>query len=109
MHPVLKLVAQRLALSTLLLLAASVLIFAGTTILPGDVAQNILGQSATPESLANLRKELGMDQPATTRYFNWLFGALQGDLGTALTNGRDIVESLSGRLKNTLFLAFWLP
>ncbi|MCK0171493.1 ABC transporter permease [Aliiroseovarius sp. S1123] len=107
MHPVLKLVAQRLALSTLLLLAASVLIFAGTTILPGDVAQNILGQSATPESLANLRKELGMDQPATTRYFNWLFGALQGDLGTALTNGRDIVESLSGRLKNTLFLAFW--
>lgn len=107
MHPVLKLVAQRLALSTLLLFAASVLIFAGTTILPGDVAQNILGQSATPESLANLRKELGMDQPATTRYFNWLFGALQGDLGTALTNGRDIVDSLSGRLKNTLFLAFW--
>jgi peptide/nickel transport system permease protein len=107
MHPVLKLVAQRLALSTLLLLAASVLIFAGTTILPGDVAQNILGQSATPESLANLRKELGMDQPATTRYFNWLFGALQGDLGTALTNGRDIVDSLGGRLKNTLFLAFW--
>ncbi|WP_432448423.1 ABC transporter permease [Aliiroseovarius marinus] len=107
MHPVLKLVAQRLALSALLLLAASVLIFAGTTILPGDVAQNILGQSATPESLANLRKELGMDQPATTRYFNWLFGALQGDLGTALTNGRDIVDSLGGRLKNTLFLAFW--
>lgn len=107
MHPILKLVAQRLALSTLLLLAASVLIFAGTTILPGDVAQNILGQSATPESLANLRKELGMDQPATTRYFNWLFGALQGDLGTALTNGRDIVDSLGGRLKNTLFLAFW--
>ncbi|SMR83482.1 peptide/nickel transport system permease protein [Aliiroseovarius halocynthiae] len=107
MHPILKLVAQRLALSILLLLAASVLIFVGTTILPGDVAQSILGQAATPESLANLRKELGMDQPATTRYFNWLFGALQGDLGTALTNGRDIVESLGGRLKNTLFLAFW--
>lgn len=107
MHPILKLVAQRLALSILLLLAASVLIFVGTTILPGDVAQSILGQAATPESLANLRKELGMDQPATTRYFNWLFGALQGDLGTALTNGRDIVDSLGGRLKNTLFLAFW--
>ncbi|MDA5093132.1 ABC transporter permease [Aliiroseovarius sp. KMU-50] len=106
MHPILKLVAQRLALSTLLLLAASVLIFAGTTILPGDVAQNILGQSATPESLANLRKELGLDQSATARYFNWLGGVLQGDLGTALTNGRDIADSLGGRLKNTLFLAF---
>ncbi|UWP95050.1 ABC transporter permease [Aliiroseovarius crassostreae] len=107
MHPILKLVAQRLALSTLLLLAASVLIFVGTTILPGDVAQSILGQAATPESLANLRKELGMDVPATQRYFNWLFGVMQGDLGTALTNGRDIADSLGGRLKNTLFLAFW--
>lgn len=107
MHPILKLVAQRVALSTLLLLAASVLIFVGTTILPGDVAQSILGQSATPESLANLREELGMNKPAHTRYFEWLFAALQGDLGTALTNGRDIVESLSTRLGNTLFLAFW--
>ncbi|WP_424943661.1 ABC transporter permease [Aliiroseovarius crassostreae] len=107
MHPILKLVAQRLALSALLLLAASVLIFVGTTILPGDVAQSILGQAATPESLANLRKELGMDVPATQRYFNWLGGVLQGDLGTALTNGRDIADSLGGRLKNTLFLAFW--
>ncbi|KIC46928.1 MAG: ABC transporter permease [Ruegeria sp.] len=107
MHPILKLVAQRLALSALLLLAASVLIFAGTMILPGDVAQSILGQSATPESLANLREELGLNEPAVTRYFNWLFGALQGDLGTALTNGRDIAESLGERLGNTLFLAFW--
>ena len=105
MHPILKLVAQRLALSILLLLAASVLIFVGTQILPGDVAQSILGQSATPESLANLRKELGLNDPATTRYFNWLNGVLHGDLGVALTNGRDIAESLGYRLKNTLFLA----
>ncbi|MHA6262838.1 ABC transporter permease [Arenibacterium sp. CAU 1754] len=107
MHPVVKLVAQRLALSTLLLLAASVLIFVGTQILPGDVAQSILGQSATPTSLANLREELGLNEPAITRYLSWLGNALQGDLGTALTNGRDIAESLGYRLKNTLFLAFW--
>ena len=107
MHPILKLIAQRLALGLLLLLAASVLIFAGTSILPGDVAQSILGQSATPEALANLRRELGLNDPAVTRYFSWLGGVLQGDLGTALTNGRDIAESLGGRLKNTLFLAFW--
>ncbi|MFC3615417.1 ABC transporter permease [Lutimaribacter marinistellae] len=107
MHPVVKLVAQRLVLGLLLLLAASVLIFAGTMILPGDVAQSILGQSATPESLANLREELGLNDPPVQRYFDWLFGALQGDLGTALTNGRDIAESLGQRLSNTLFLAFW--
>ena len=107
MHPVIKLVAQRLTLGILLLFAASILIFAGTTMLPGDVAQQILGQGATPVSLANLREELGLNTPPVTRYFNWLGGVLQGDLGTALTNGRDIAESISGRLKNTMFLAFW--
>ena len=107
MHPIVKLIAQRLALGLLLLFAASILIFVGASILPGDVAQSMLGQSATPEALANLRRELGMNDPAMTRYFAWLGGVLQGDLGTALTNGRDIAESLGGRLKNTLFLAFW--
>ena len=107
MHPILKLVAQRLALGVLLLLAASVLIFAGTSILPGDVAQSILGQSATPEALENMRRELGLNEPAISRYFSWLGGIVQGDLGTALTNGRDIADSLGGRLKNTMFLAFW--
>jgi len=106
-HPILKLVAQRLALGVLLLLAASVLIFAGTSILPGDVAQSILGQSATPEALENMRRELGLNEPAISRYFSWLGGIVQGDLGTALTNGRDIADSLGGRLKNTMFLAFW--
>ena len=75
--------------------------------LPGDVAQQILGQSATPQALANLREELGLNDPPVTRYFQWLGGILQGDLGTALTNGRDIAESIGGRLKNTMFLAFW--
>jgi peptide/nickel transport system permease protein len=107
MGPALKLVVQRIALGLLLLLACSVLIFAGTMILPGDVAQSILGQSATPEALANLREELGVNDPPVQRYFEWLFNALQGDLGTALTNGRPITESIGSRLGNTLFLAFW--
>ena len=105
--PILKLVAQRIALGLLLLLAVSVLIFAGTQILPGDVAQSILGQSATPESLANLRAELGLNDPAYVRYFRWLGGVLHGDLGTALSSGQDIATSIGGRLWNTLFLAFW--
>lgn len=107
MGPALKLVVQRVALGLLLLLACSVLIFAGTMILPGDVAQSILGQSATPEALANLREELGVNDPPVQRYFEWLFNAIQGDLGTALTNGRPITESIGNRLSNTLFLAFW--
>ena len=62
--PIVKLIAQRVALGILLLLAVSVLIFAGTQILPGDVAQSILGQSATPTALANLRAEMGLNDPA---------------------------------------------
>lgn len=102
---VLRLVAQRLALGFLLLLAVSAVIFAGTQILPGDVAQAILGQSATPEALANLRRDLGLNDPAYIRYFQWLGGVVTGDLGTALSNGQDISESLGKRLYNTLFLA----
>ncbi len=100
-------IAQRIALGVLLLFAVSVLIFAGTQILPGDVAQSILGQTATPEALANLRRELGLNDPAIVRYFSWLGGVLTGDLGTALTTRQPIVETLMPRLWNTLFLAFW--
>ncbi|HHS89014.1 MAG TPA: ABC transporter permease [Rhodobacteraceae bacterium] len=107
MGPILKLVAQRIALGLLLLLAVSVLIFVGTQILPGDVAQSILGQAATPTALANLREELGLNDPAYVRYFRWLGGIIQGDLGTALSNGQEIGPQIGRRLGNTLFLAFW--
>lgn len=105
MHPILRLVVQRIALGLLLLLAVSVLIYAGTEALPGDVAQAILGQSATPEALANLREALGLNQPGYVRYFNWLGGVLTGDFGKALTNGQDIGQAIAQRLGNTLFLA----
>ena len=107
MHPILKLVAQRLSLGVLLLLAASALIFGLTEVLPGDAAQAILGQSATPESLANLRAEMGLDRPALTRYFEWLGGSMTGDMGNALTNKLPIGEQIARRMSATLFLAFW--
>ncbi|AQZ52535.1 ABC transporter permease [Martelella mediterranea] len=100
-----KLVAQRLALGLMLIFFVSILIFAGTQMLPGDVAQAILGQSATPEALANLRAELGLNAPVYQRYITWLVGLLHGDLGTSLTNGQNIATAISGRLSNTLFLA----
>ncbi len=105
MHPIVKLLVQRIALGLLLLLAVSAVIFLGVEALPGDTAQAILGQQATPEALANLREKLGLNEPALTRYFTWLGGVLTGDLGTALTNGADIATSIGQRLGNTLFLA----
>jgi peptide/nickel transport system permease protein len=101
----LRLIAQRVSLGILLLFAVSALIFVGTQILPGDVAQSILGQSATPENLANLRRDLGLNDPPLTRYFNWLGGILVGDLGNALTSGANISDAIGARLGNTLFLA----
>lgn len=105
MHPILKLLVQRIALGLLLLLAVSAVIFLGVEALPGDTAQAILGQQATPEALANLRERMGLNEPPLTRYFQWLGGILTGDLGTALSNGADIAQSIGQRLGNTLFLA----
>ncbi|TGT71911.1 MULTISPECIES: ABC transporter permease [unclassified Mesorhizobium] len=104
---ILRLVVQRIALGLMLLFAVSILLFAGTELLPGDVAQQILGKEATPETLASLRLELGLDQPAYLRYLAWLSGMLQGDLGKELISGRDIGPAISGRLFNTLVLAAW--
>lgn len=103
--PLTRQVAQRLALGVVLLFGVSMLIFAGTQLLPGDVAQAILGQSATPEALANLRREMGLNDPAPLRYWHWLSGAMVGDFGNALSNGLPIAEALGKRLANTLFLA----
>ena len=100
-----KLIVNRLLLGVLTLFAVSVLIFICTQILPGDVASAVLGQGATPEALIVFRRELGLDVPAHLRYWNWLVGALHGDLGVALTNKRVIIDDLMPRLRNTLFLA----
>src|SRR6202050_2780330 len=93
----LKLVLNRLGLGILTLFAASVLIFIGTEILPGDLA--------SAETLAKMRLDLGLDQPAYIRFFQWLFGALHGDFGKSLANGRDVLEEIAPRFANTMFLA----
>ncbi len=105
MHPILKMTLQRLGLGVLTLLVLSVIIFSAVELLPGDLAQEILGQAATPETVAAFRKELGLDRPATVRYFEWLGGIAMGDFGTSLANEREISELINARLGNTLFLA----
>jgi peptide/nickel transport system permease protein len=100
-----RLVARRLALGLLTIWAASVVIFIATEILPGDVATAVLGQSATPQAIENLRAELDLDRPAALRYFDWLSGFVRGDLGNSLANRRPITDVIGQRLLNTLFLA----
>lgn len=102
-----RIIISRLALGILTLLAVSVLIFTATEILPGDVASAVLGQGATPETLAVFRNELGLDRPATTRYGEWLSGAIRGDLGVSMTNKRAIAEEVAPRFFNTMFLAIF--
>ena len=83
----------------------SVLIAIGIEALPGDLAQAILGQAATPENVAAFRRELGLDKPLLERYLTWLGNFLQGDMGTSLANKREIADLIATRLGNTLFLA----
>ncbi len=105
MAQILKMVGQRLLLGLLTLFVVSLIIFLGVELLPGDLAQAILGQAATPETVAAFRKELRLDLPAYERYFEWLGGMVQGDFGRSLANQREISELLGSRLENTLFLA----
>jgi peptide/nickel transport system permease protein len=98
-------VLRRLAMGVVTLWVVTVLVFVGTEILPGDVAEAILGQSATPEAVAAIREQLNLDRPAVVRYADWLGNLLQGDLGISLAANIPISEMISGRLKNTLILA----
>ena len=86
------------------LLIVSLVIFAGVELLPGDLASAFLGREATPTRLVSLRAELGLDQPATVRYVNWLGNILQGDLGMSLARKEPIGELIGLRMRNTLLL-----
>ncbi len=100
-----RMVIQRILIGLVTLWVVSVLVFVMTSLLPGDVAQIVLGQSATPESLAAYRAERGLDQPLIFQYFGWLGNMLTGDLGTSKAGGASISSLISGRLGNTMYLA----
>lgn len=101
----LRLVVARVFTAALTLLLVSAVIFAMIEVLPGDVASRILGRSATPESLAQVRAQLNLNAPAIERYFDWLADVVQGDFGLALTSKRPIVKILEPRIVNTLILS----
>lgn len=91
------------ALATLWFVATAVFVI--TSLLPGDVAQELLGQSATPEAVAGLRKALGLDVPPFQRYLSWLGHLVMGDPGKSLVNGVPVASLIGSRLGNSLLLA----
>jgi peptide/nickel transport system permease protein len=99
------LVLKRIALGLVTLWVISLLIFAGVEALPGDLAEAVLGQGATPETVAAFRKELKLDLPPHVRYFAWLGAFVKGDFGNSLANNRPVVDLISWRFANSLFLA----
>lgn len=109
MHPLLRTVLQRLGLGFITLFVVSLIIFSAIEFLPGDFAKAILGQAATPETVAAFQKEIGLDKPPVERYLNWIGGVLQGDFGSSFSARvgfrRTVVDIITPRLLNTLFLA----
>ena len=103
----LKLLGRQLIFSVVAFFVISVLIFAVTEWLPGDLPTRVLGPQATPENLAAITAELGLDRPPHERYVTWLRGAVKGDFGNSLTSARPVAGMVAPRLRNTLFLALY--
>ena len=109
-HPMLRFVAWRVLAGIATLLVVSALVFLGTEVLPGDAASAVLGRSATPEQLAELREQMGLDRPAPVRYLDWLGGLLTGDLGNSAAgyaegSVRPIGNEIADEAYNSLVLA----
>lgn len=101
----LALVAKRILIAAFTLLLVSLVVFSITSLLPGDAAQELLGQSATPEIIAELREQLGLNEPGHIRYLNWLTGLLSGDPGQSMVSDMPVKEIIGERLPKSLMLA----
>jgi peptide/nickel transport system permease protein len=99
-------ILKRLGSGIIVLLAVSILVFSLLYVSSGSIARNVLGDQATPEQLAVKNAELGLDQPIYVRYFSWLTGALQGDLGTSWFSSEPVANSLATRIPVTMTMVF---
>ncbi len=103
-HPLRSMLIARSGQAVVTLLIVSMLVFWATQLLPGNAANAVLGKSATPETLAALEAQLGLDKPVLAQYWNWISGLLTGDPGSSLVNGDPVGVVVSGRLLNSAFL-----
>src|SRR5215831_8637997 len=97
-------IARRIAYLVPVLLAVTLLTFLIAALLPGDLAYVMLGDQATPETVAALRRDMGLDQPLWWRYLRWLGGLLQGDLGRSFRTGESVLGAILARLPVSLEL-----
>ncbi len=98
-------ILRRLGLILLTMLLASVIIFGVTQLLPGDVAQVVLGQFATPQAVENLREELGLNRPYIVQYVDWLTSFVSGDWGNSMVSRLEVRPMVLSRLRNSMMLA----
>lgn len=101
-----KYILRRLGQSFFILLGVSFITFLLLYILPADPARQIAGRSATPEAVANIRAQLGLDQPLFIQYWNYLINLFQGDFGRSYLQKTDVAELIQSRLAPTLLLMF---
>ncbi len=98
-------VLRRLGIAVLTVVLASLFVFLAVQALPGDVAQQLLGQNATPDAVKQLRESLGLDQNVWLRYLQWLAGAVHGDFGTSLVSGEPVAPTLFTAFRNSMLIA----
>src|SRR5262245_11655278 len=108
MNPILRTILQRLGLGIATLVVVSIIISLTIELLPGDFARAILGQSATPETVAAFQKEIGLDRSPAVRYIDWIGGVMRGDFGESYASAgslaghrRMVAEMIAPRLLNT--------
>ncbi|GAA1581509.1 ABC transporter permease [Leucobacter aridicollis] len=101
---ILRLIARRLAISVAILLVVSMVIFFVTLLLPGDPAQAILGQQATPERIAAIHEQMNLNEPAWKRYLLWLGGLFVGDFGISAATSQPVAALIGERVGASLFL-----
>ncbi|MDO6476119.1 ABC transporter permease [Alteromonas sp. 1_MG-2023] len=105
MNILIPIIIKRLGTAVITLLLVSAVVFSISNLLPGDAAQEMLGQSATPEAVAELREAYGLNDPPLTRYGKWLWGLVQGDAGVSLANAQPVSSLINERLSKSLLLA----
>lgn len=103
--PVLATTVQRIGRAALVVLLVTIAVVSLLSLMPGSAAVLILGEGATPEAVAELESELGLDDPLWERYWNWVVGAVQGDLGSSMVNSRPVTSQIMDRLPVTIELA----
>ena len=101
-----KTIIKKLIALIITLFIVSLLAFVAFSIIPGDPTTRMLGTEATPEAVAALRAQLGLDQPVLIRYFNWVTSFIRGDFGSSYTYGLSVSEMLSDKLPITAMLVF---